>query len=144
MAKAGGGDEDMISEINMTPFVDIVLVLLIIFMVTAKLMFSASIPLQLPKASTGEDLKASQLAISIQPKKGKQPERLFLNGKPVTFEQLKVQIRDKIKTKGKKNVQAIIAADRLVTHGKVILVLNMLRTLGVEDYAFNIDPQATP
>jgi biopolymer transport protein ExbD len=142
MAKAGGGDEEIIADINMTPFVDIVLVLLIIFMVTAKLMFSASIPLELPKASSGEDTKASQFAISIKPKKGKEPEKLYLNGKPTTMAGLQTQIAAALK--GKKKVQAIIAADRDVTHGKVILVLDLLRRLGVEDYAFNIDPQPTP
>lgn len=143
MAKAGGEDDDIIADINMTPFVDVVLVLLIIFMVTARLIYASSIPLQLPKASTGEDVKGSQMAISVKPKQGNTPGKLYLNGKEMTLKQIKEAIADEIKKKGTKKVQAIIAADHLVTHGRVILILDMLRRLGVEDYAFNIDPQET-
>ena len=57
---AGGANsdsEDAITGINVTPLVDIVLVLLIIFMVTAKLIVSKSVPLYLPKAASGSDLQ---------------------------------------------------------------------------------------
>jgi len=65
---AGGGssrdDEDLITGINVTPLVDVVLVLLIILMVTATAIVSKTIPMELPKASTGEQTPAT-LAVSI-------------------------------------------------------------------------------
>jgi biopolymer transport protein ExbD len=58
MAGGAGGDADeAITGINVTPLVDITLVLLIIFMVTAKIIVSQSVPLDLPKAATGTDVQ---------------------------------------------------------------------------------------
>ena len=59
MAASGnqGDDDGMVSGINVTPLVDITLVLLIIFMVTAKLIVSQSLPLDLPKAANGQDIQ---------------------------------------------------------------------------------------
>lgn len=141
MAKAGGDDDDMIVEINVTPLVDVVLVLLIIFMVTARLMVSPTIPVELPKASTGEDASknASPLAITLSYAPPPQATPMFLNGQPIERQQLELRIQQEI-LKQKKNLQVIIAADQRVTHGKVMALLDMLRRLGVEQYAFNIDP----
>src|SRR3990172_5196345 len=59
MAGVGNGDDDdgLISGINVTPLVDVTLVLLIIFMVTAKIIVSQSLPLDLPKAAAGQDIQ---------------------------------------------------------------------------------------
>lgn len=145
MAKAGGDDEGMIVEINVTPLVDVVLVLLIIFMVTARLMISPTIPVELPKASTGEDQSknTSPLAITLAYAPQGQPTPMFLNGQPIQPQQLESRIQQEVQ-KQKKSLQVIIAADQRVTHGKVMRLLDMLRRLGVEQYAFNIDPGAMP
>ncbi len=138
--KSRGDDDDMIVDINVTPLVDVVLVLLIIFMVTARLMIPPSIPLELPKASTGENnQKDMSLAITLSYAPKGKPNPLFLNGKKITFPQLTTKIQQAVKKK-KKDLQVIIAADRRVLHGKVMSLLDMLRRLGVEQYAFNIDP----
>ncbi len=138
--KSRGDDDDMIVDINVTPLVDVVLVLLIIFMVTARLMIPPSIPLELPKASTGENnQKDMSLAITLSYAPKGKPNPLFLNGKKITYPQLTTKIQQAVKKK-KKDLQVIIAADRRVLHGKVMSLLDMLRRLGVEQYAFNIDP----
>lgn len=138
--KSRGDDEDIIVDINVTPLVDVVLVLLIIFMVTAQLMIPPSIPLELPKASTGEDTKRDMsLSITLSYAPKGQPNPLFLNGKKITYTGLTKKIEQAVK-KRKKDVQVIIAADRRVIHGKVMSLLDMLRSKGVEQYAFNIDP----
>ena len=137
--KSRGDDDDIIVDINVTPLVDVVLVLLVVFMVTARLMIPPSIPLELPKASTGENnQKDLSLAISLSYAPKGQPNPLFLNGKKITYPQLTLKIKQAVKKK-KKDLQVIIAADRRVLHGTVMSLLDMLRRLGVEQYAFNID-----
>ena len=141
MASSSNGDQDdIIVAINITPLVDVVLVLLIIFMVTARLMIPPSIPLELPKAQTGEMSKVTPMAITIRKAENRHPARLYFNGKLVTVKQLSLRISELVKKKGTKNLQAIIAADKVVPHGKVIWLLDQLRRHGIEQYAFNIDP----
>ena len=76
-AKLGGDDNDAIVDINITPFVDIILVVLIIFMVTAVDIVKQSIKVNLPEASTGESTEDSSLAITMDKDK-----QLMLNGEP--------------------------------------------------------------
>lgn len=140
MAGKSKQDDDIIVDINVTPLVDVILVLLIIFMVTTQMMTPPSIPVELPKASTGEASKTSPLAITIRKQKGGAGVQYFLNGKPVTEKALEPAIAGIVQKKGKKKVQGIIAADKQVMFGRVVTVLDMLRRLGIEDYAFNIDP----
>lgn len=137
----GGDNDDIIVAINVTPLVDVVLVLLIIFMVTARLMVPPSIPLELPKASTGQESKVSPLSIIIRRASSDKPETFYINGKLVTPVQMGLLIDKAVKKHGK-NTQVIIAADKIVPHGKVIWLLDLLRRKGVEQYAFNIDPGA--
>ncbi|TNE52086.1 MAG: biopolymer transporter ExbD [Deltaproteobacteria bacterium] len=144
MAKAGGDDEGMIVDINVTPLVDVVLVLLIIFMVTARLSIPPTVPLELPKASTGEQsTKFAPLAISLAYAPPKQPTPLYLNGTLISYDDLKKKVAAEVKRQ-KKDLQVIIAADRRVMHGKVMSLLDLLRRLGVEQYAFNIDADNPP
>ena len=64
-AKLSGGDEDAITDINITPLVDIILVVLIIFMVTATYIVDDSIKVNLPSASTGESTEFSSLGLQL-------------------------------------------------------------------------------
>jgi len=138
--KSHGDDDGAIVSINVTPLVDVILVLLIVFMVTARLMVPPTIPLQLPKASTGSKEKTpSSFAISLSYAPSDKEPPLYLNGKRITYPKLKKKIVSALHSK--KGLQVIIAADRRITHGKVINLLDWLRRLGVEEYAFNIDPQ---
>jgi len=131
---SGGGDEEqIISEINVIPLVDIVLVLLIIFMVTATLITGKAIKVELPKASTGEEQPASTLWITM-----KADEQLFLNGQPIGAKNLAFAIR-KEKTANPK-VQAILTIDKLVRHGRVIGLIDLIRKAGVGQFSFNVMP----
>ncbi len=120
-------DEKEISEINMTPFVDIVLVILIIFMATATFIVEQKIPLNLPKAKTGENKETEnhQIVISIT-KVG-----LFLDNKPVKLENLKNLLREKINSK---NPTVFLRADRDVKFQRVVDVIDICRELGLEKY----------
>ena len=124
-------DEDIISSINITPFVDVTLVLLIIFMVTATYIVAQSIPVDLPEAATGEDV-VTTLAVTIT-KDGD----MFVDGKKSSEENLESLIR---KTqKDNDDVRVIIAADTKVIHGKVVHIIDLVRQLGVSKFAINID-----
>ncbi|NOZ86867.1 MAG: biopolymer transporter ExbD [Deltaproteobacteria bacterium] len=129
------GEDEIISEINIIPLVDIVLVLLIIFMVTATLITGKAIKVELPKASTGEDQEASTLWITMNA-----GERLFLNGKPTDRHSLALAIR-KERTKHP-DVQAILTIDSKVRHGEVIGLIDLIRLAGVGRFSFNVMPKS--
>src|SRR5690349_21460960 len=131
-----GGDDDggrMIVDINVTPLVDITLVLLIIFMVTASYIVSPAIKVDLPKAASGSDQTKTTLAITIA-KDG----TLYLNGDRSSD----AGIVGYIGTELPKNadLQAIIAADKVVSHGDVIHVIDLVKRSGVHRFALNVDP----
>ena len=135
---AGGaqseGDES-ITAINVTPLVDITLVLLIIFMVTAKLIVSKSVPLDLPKAASGSDI---QTVFSIVLASDGTTQ---IDSKTVPSDDV---ILASAKTAREKNpeLRAIIKADSAVPHGRVIHVLDLLKQAQVAKIAFGVSPVA--
>lgn len=128
-------DEDneggLIKDINVVPLVDITLVLLIIFIVTATYIVARSIPVDLPRATTGEEV-ASPLAITIT-KTG----AIYFEGEKVSsLDELRKKIEEA--RKGKADVRAVISADRDITHGKFVSVVNIIREAGIARFAINI------
>ena len=123
----------MITEINVTPLVDIMLVLLIIFMLTAHLIARQAIEIELPRASQSTSLPPTTLAIAL-----KAGGEMFLNDKPVTPEALRAAIQDAVARDPK--TQAIIAGDKRVSHGRVVWVLDTVKSLGITQFAIQIDP----
>lgn len=134
-AKLDGNDDDIIADINVTPLVDIMLVLLIIFMVTATYIMNPSIKVDLPKAVTGDDTQASTLAVVLD-KTG----ALYLNGQPTTEAALADAVRLAKATRA--DTQAIISADLDASHGAVIHLIDLIKLNGVSRFAINIDPAA--
>jgi len=131
-----GGDDDggrMIVDINVTPLVDITLVLLIIFMVTASYIVSPAIKVDLPKAASGSDQTKTTLAITIA-KDG----ALFLNGERSSDAGIVAYIGGELPKNAE--LQAIIAADKVVSHGDVIHVIDLVKRSGVHRFALNVDP----
>lgn len=128
-------DDDIIADINVTPLVDITLVLLIIFMVTATYIVSPAIKVELPKAQTGETVESTTLSITLV-----ENGTVYLNGEEVSHKILE----EKIKTlkKQTKDLQAIIAADKKVFHGDVIKLIDLVRINGITKFAINIDPES--
>jgi biopolymer transport protein ExbD len=130
----GGGSNGrrrMITEINVTPLVDIMLVLLIIFMVTATYIVRESLEVKLPEASTGAPKKVTQLAVTIA-----SDGKMALNGQPVSEAEVRKFIRER-KKKGVK-LEAVIAADKAVAHGNVVRVIDLVRQEGVLTFAINV------
>jgi biopolymer transport protein ExbD len=134
MARAAnnGDDDDLISDINVTPLVDIVLVLLIVLMVTSSYLVNKSINVELPKAATGETTTPT-LSISLDV-----AGKLYLDGTGIDQAGLQAKIRDAYKSDP--DVKAIISADGRVTHSQVVSIIDLLRTEKVTKFAINTSP----
>ena len=131
-AKIGGDDDSPIAEINIVPFVDIILVVLIIFMATATIINNPSIRINLPKAASGEDTVPSQLNIAIS--SGGETQ---LNGKSATDEEISKTAIDSLSANPQ--IQAIIAADKEVAHGRVISIIDLVKSAGITKFAISIE-----
>jgi len=125
----------IIVDINVTPLVDIMLVLLIIFMLTANLIAKQAIEVELPRASQSTALNPTTLAVTLT-----RAGDLYLNGRPTTPAGLREEVRAAVAKDPK--TQAIIAGDRAVSHGRVVWVLDVIKSLGVSAFAIQIDPAA--
>ncbi|HKY38236.1 MAG TPA: biopolymer transporter ExbD [Polyangiaceae bacterium] len=133
MASSASPGGEPIYGINVTPLVDVVLVLLIILMVTSSYAVSKSLPLQLPKASTGESSDKGLLAISIDA-----AGALFLDGQPIAKPELRQRVRRRATAE---ETRALIAADGAVAHRSVVGVIDLLRAEGVSQLAINVAPE---
>lgn len=144
----GGDDDDGIVGINVTPLVDIMLVLLIIFMVASSYIVQNSIEVELPQAATGGETLDTTLSVVIKP-----DGSLYLEGEKATEAVIAARCQKvkadadaenaKNKAEGKaerNNPQAVIAADKNVSHGRVVQVIDLVRKNGVMNFAINIDP----
>jgi biopolymer transport protein ExbD len=125
----------IIADINVTPLVDIMLVLLIIFMLTANLIAKQAIEVELPRASQSTSVNPTTLAITLT-----HDGALYLNGKATTPAGLREAVRAAVAADAK--TQAIIAGDKAVSHGRVVWVLDVVKSLGVASFAIQIDPTA--
>jgi biopolymer transport protein ExbD len=134
MAGSVTQDEDAITGINVTPLVDITLVLLIIFMVTAKIIVSQAIPLDLPKASSGTGDVQVIFSIILAA-----DGRTVVDSKPVASDEAILELGAQASKKNP-DVRAVIKADAAVPHGRVIHVLDLLKQGHVSKIAFGVTP----
>ena len=139
-AKLGGDGDEAITDINVTPLVDIMLVLLIIFMLTsesvAEKVKKPAIEVDLPQAASSQEKPGTPLSVVIN-KDGD----LFINGEPATEGELREEVRQRVAAAGKGKVEAVLSADRRVTHGAVVRVIDTIRLLGIENVAINTKEQ---
>lgn len=136
MAGAANSDDDeIISAINVTPLVDIVLVLLIVLMVTSNYLVNKSINVELPKAATGEATTPT-LSISLDVE-----GKLYLDGQGI--EKPNLQQRIHAAYAADKDIKAVISADGRVTHAQVVSVIDLLRSEKVTKFAINTSPMET-
>ena len=123
-----------ITDINVTPFVDVVLVLLIIFMVTARLIVARGVEIDKPKAATGGEVQ-STLRVSVNAK-----GEIFVNGDPYTDDAGAIA---RIKTiAGSMNKpKAIIAGDTRSAYGGVMHAIDLVKGAGIDAIALeNVAP----
>jgi biopolymer transport protein TolR len=134
MAGNNGSQSGIISGINVTPLVDITLVLLIIFIVTAKIAVTPAVPLDLPRASQSE---AVQTVFSVTiPASG----AMQINGNAIDTDLALVQLAQAAKH-GDPDTRAVIQADGSVPHRRIIHALDLLKRGGITKVAFGALPE---
>lgn len=131
---AMGGDTDsFLADINVTPFVDVMLVLLIIFMVTAPMMVQG-VNVSLPETTSGPlNHKDDNLIVTIDSKK-----QLFINDMQVTFDFLGAKMGKILE--GRASREVFLKADKNVSYGLVVSVMAELKAAGVEKLGMVTEP----
>lgn len=123
-------DREVMSEINVTPFVDVMLVLLVIFMVTAPLM-QQGIDVNLPKAKGKELPPEERLVITI-----KREGEIYLNDMPVDI----AGLRERLIVLSRKNPEVFLRADRSVSYGMVARIMAEIKDAGIERVGLVTEP----
>jgi biopolymer transport protein ExbD len=130
--QSGRAGRGPIVGINVTPMVDVVLVLLVIMMVSATYIVSQSLKVELPKTATSDESVSSVAAVTIT-KDGK----YFYNGEPIDEAGLAAKIRDA--RAGGAEVNLVVSADEEALHGRVVHVIDLAKIEGVTKFAINVE-----
>ncbi|MCU0681648.1 MAG: biopolymer transporter ExbD [Polyangiaceae bacterium] len=133
---AGGmqsNDDEIIAGINVTPLVDITLVLLVVMMITAKAIVSQALPMDLPKAASGSE-QQDVFSVSL----GATGETA-VNQQRVPSEDAILAMAREAHAKNAE-VRAVIKADAQVPHGRVVRVMDLLKQAGISKVAFGVSP----
>lgn len=134
---SGSGQVQEINDINITPFVDVVLVLLVIFIVTAPMMMKDLIEVKLPKTSAADTKASSPLAIAITAQ-----GQIMVDGQIVTEEVLRARSQEAYKKDPMTSV--ILAADQDARHGSVVNVIGIFKGAGLSNFALQVEKQVKP
>lgn len=116
-------EEKEFSEINITPFTDVVLVLLIIFMITSPFLISGSFKVKLPQSTTAETEINKGIEVYMDEK-----NEIFINNKTIAFQEVPFYLQKEFEKNGVKEV--IIKADKNVRHGAFVQLLDQLKKAG--------------
>ncbi|PYX37515.1 MAG: biopolymer transporter ExbD [Acidobacteria bacterium] len=129
---ANGRTQTAISDINVTPLVDVVLVLLIIFMVTAPVLQSG-IEVSVPKTRSVKEITEERMVISIN-----KQQRVFLGNDPVNINEIKGKLRQKIRDP--QNQSVFIRADEDVPFGAFATVMDAVKSAGITNVSIVTQP----
>jgi biopolymer transport protein ExbD len=127
-----GGRRGAIVGINVTPMVDVVLVLLVIMMVSATYIVSQSLKVELPKTASSDEAVTSVAAVTLT-KDG----QLFFNNEPITDAGLTDKLR--AAKAGGAEVNLVVTADESVPHGKVVHVIDVAKVEGITKFAIQVE-----
>lgn len=127
------GDDGIISGINVTPLVDVTLVLLIVFMVTAKIIVSQGMPMDLPKSASGEEVQ-NVFSVELTTDGAVRVDSVL-----VTNDEAIAELARQARVRNK-DMRVVIRADKKVEHGRVIRVLDILKQAGLAKFAFGVSP----
>jgi biopolymer transport protein ExbD len=133
MATPANSEDDLIAGINVTPLVDVTLVLLIIFMVTAKLIGSPAVPMVVPRSSVSVEV---QSPLSLELYAG---GAVRIGGQDIASDAAVLQRVREARAKDP-DLRAVIRADTSVPHGRVLRAIELIKTGGVERIAFAVAP----
>ena len=127
----GRGRRGGIVGINVTPFVDITLVLLIIMMVSSTYIVSQALKVELPKSASSDETTSRTYVVTITG-----AGELSFNDQPTTLEALGNQLKA---ARADKEVQLVITADRTAQHGRVVEVIDTAKQANVTKFAINVE-----
>src|SRR5438094_4485044 len=130
-----GQTQTSMSEINVTPFVDVVLVLLIIFMITAPILQSG-IEVSVPKTKTVAEITEERLVISID-----RQQRVYLGNDPININQIGAKLRQKIRDPQHQSI--FIRADEDVPFGAFATVMDAVKQSGISNVSIVTQPLDT-
>jgi biopolymer transport protein ExbD len=133
LGRSGKG-RAIISGINVTPLVDVVLVLLIILMVSANYIVSRQLKVDLPKTATSDEPGATPGTVILQ-KDG----TLYFNDQPIEEAALLAQL--KVAAATAPDLTLVVSADKDVPHGKVVHLLDATKAAGVQRFAINVQAE---
>jgi biopolymer transport protein ExbD len=131
MAGGAQDNDEEITGINVTPLVDVVLVLLIIFMVTANFIVRETVEVDLPRAANGGETVQGLVNVVLD-KDGK----LFFDGAELNEEQLGLKVAEAVAKD--KDTRAIISADQSIPYGRVMRLIDVVKGRGIAKFALNI------
>ena len=126
---AGGGP---IVGINVTPMVDVVLVLLVIMMVSATYIVQQSLKVELPKTATSDEANTSPAAVTIT-----RDGAFFFGAAPVDDHGLSERLRAAVHANA--DVSLVVTADERAFHGSVVHVIDLAKLEGITKFAINVD-----
>ena len=129
---SNGRTQTSLSDINITPLVDVVLVLLIIFMVTAPVLQSG-IEVSVPKTRTVKEITEERMVISIN-----KQQRVFLGNDPVNINEIKTRLRQRIRDP--QNQSVFIRADEDVPFGAFATVMDAIKGAGITNVSIVTQP----
>ena len=135
-AQQSDADEEIVG-INVTPLVDITLVLLIIFMVTANFIVKETVEVDLPKAANGGETVQGLVNVVMD-----KDAQLFFDGAPVDEAGLKSLIDGALQKD--KETRAIITADQTLNYGRVMHLIDVVKGQGIARFALNIEKDVAP
>ena len=124
-------DDGLVAEINVTPLVDVVLVLLVIFLITAPAIYQSAIKVQLPKAESGEKSAPSALQFSLD-----REGQLVWGQEKISWESLDQRLSTR---KATTEETAIVSADQATPHGTVVRLMDALRKSGIVRFALSVE-----
>ncbi len=129
---ARGRTESSLSDINVTPFVDVVLVLLVIFMITAPVLQSG-VEVVVPKTRTVKEISEERLVISID-----RQQRVYLGNDPVNINQIGARLREKLRDPERQSVY--LRADENVPFGAFATVMDAVKQAGISNVSIVTEP----
>src|SRR5260370_39943103 len=129
---SNGRTQSALSDINITPLVDVVLVLLIIFMVTAPVLQSG-IEVAVPKTRTVKEITEDRLGISID-----QQQRVFLGNDPININEIRAKLRQKVRDPQHQSI--FLRADEDVPFGAFATVMDAVKGSGITNVSIVTQP----
>jgi len=133
MGMQTGGQDDIVTGINVTPLVDVGLVLVIIFMVTAPLFEQPSLDVNLPKTNTKEGEEKENITVTLTA-----DEKIAVNEQVVTMEELGPVLKMRLKFSTEKHV--ILRADEESLHGNLLTAMRLAKEFGAKSMTIATEP----